>query len=293
MKRSTSKTADRSVESSGGVRGVILSPNGDFSGEIGDAIARVEAEKDHVGGKQTAYDRFEKSVRELWIDDGETIPTAARATGGGAAAVSPMTGRRDDDPCRQIRERFGATVRPYSIEDVEGTESVVATIREELGERIALALSPNGSGQLTPRLRDGIRSSIDDRRSELRAMSAALDRERTSLREAEDGIEAAVDRIRRIDGRYLYRCGFGELCERHERLGTCRERCNRLAHERQATLASTTSHGARAGVDHRTLTAYLYRDLPTKHPVLTAILGLDSACIEAQRALRDQLTRRV
>lgn len=260
------------------------------SGGIDDAIARAEAERSHIDGKLTAYDRFEKTVRESEVDDGEAVPAAA---GGGTAAVSPMAGGSGDDQCRRLRERFGATVRPYSVEDVAGTESTVGTICEELGERIALALAPNGNAWFTPQLRDGIVAAIDERRSELRATSAALDRELRSLRNAEKEIGAMVDGIDEVGSRYLHRYGFEELRERHGRLGTYRTRCDRLARERQAVLASTTGYGAAAGMDHRTLIAYLYRDRPTDHPVLTAIVRLYAGCGEGQRALRDHLSRRV
>lgn len=196
------------------------------------------------------------------------------AVGGGTTAVSSMTGGSGDERCRQLRERFEATVRPHSLEDVAGTEPVTETIREELGERVALALAPDGNPRYTPQLRDGIFASIDERRAGLRAMSSAVDRELTFLREAREEIGGMIDGFGEADGRYLYEHGFNELRERHDRLEAYRTRCDRLARERQTVLASATSYGASAGMNHRTLIAYLYRSLPTNHPVLTAIVRL-------------------
>jgi len=124
-------------------------------------------------------------------------------------------------------------------------------------------------------------------------MSAALARERQSLGNAEEGIRAIIDGAEAPGSGYLHRCGFDELRERHDRLEAYRARCDRLARERQAVLASATSYGASAGMDHRTLVGYLYEDLPTGHPVLTAIVRVYAGCDGSQRALRDHLTRRV
>ena len=238
---------------------------------IEDAVARVETEQDHVDGKLAAYDRFENAVRESEVDD---MAGVTMAVGGSTSAVSPMAGGSSDDQCRRLRERFEATVRPCSLEDVTGTEPVTETIREELGERVALALAPDGNPRYTPQLRDGIFASIDERRAGLRAMSSAVDRELTFLREAREEIGGMIDGFGEADGRYLYEHGFNELRERHDRLEAYRTRCDRLARERQTVLASATSYGASAGMNHRTLIAYLYRSLPTNHPVLTAIVRL-------------------
>lgn len=259
---------------------------------VGDARERAAAESDHVEGKLAAFDRFERTVRGIDPVEAGTA-AAAWAAGGGAVAGTPVAERSGDSRCRRVREGFAETVRPYSVEDVAGAESVVATIGEELGEEVALAISPGGVGEFTPTVREAILSTIGDRRSELRAMAAALERERDSLRAAADELDAALGAVETLGNRRLYRYGFEALRERHERLARLRERCERLARERQELVGSTTSHGAETGIRHRTLIGYLYRDLPVDHPVLATVVGFEEECIEAQRAIRDQLTRRV
>ena len=261
------------------------------TGYLADARERAEAESDHVDGKRAAFDRFERTVRG--IDPVETGTAAPRAAAGGAVAGTPVTERSGDDRCRRVRESFAETIRPYSVEDVTEAESVVATIGEELGEEVALAVSPGGGGEFTSPVRAAVVSAIGDRRSELRAMAAALEREHESLRAAVDELDAMRDEAAAPGNRRLYRHGFEELRERHERLARFRERCERLARERQELLASTTSHGAETGIRHRTLVGYLYRELSVGHPVLATVVGFEEGCIEAQRAIRDQLTRRV
>jgi len=258
---------------------------------VGDARERAAAESDDVEGKLAAFDRFERAVRG--IDPVEAGAAAtAWAAGGAAVAGTPIAKRSGDDRCRRVREGFAETVRPYSVEDVAEAESVVATIGEELGEEVARAISPGG-GAFTPTVRGAVLSAIGDRRSELRAMAAALERERDSLRATADELDAARAAVETIENRRLYRYGFEALCERHERVARLRERGERLARERQELVGSTTSHGAETGIRHRTLIGYLYRDLPVDHPVLAAVVGFEEECIEAQRAIRDQLTRRV
>ena len=256
------------------------------------ARERVAAESDHVEGKLAAFDRFERTVRGIDPVEAGTA-AAASVAGGGAVAGTPAAERSGEDRCRQVREGFAETVRPYSVEDVARAESVVATIGEELGEEVALAVSPGSGGEFTPPVREAVLSGIGNRRSELRAMSAALERERDSLRRVADELAAAVEEVAALGSRRLYRYGFGELRERHERLERVRERCERLARERQELLASATSHGAATGIRHRTLVEHLYRDLSVDHPVLASVVDFERRCLEGQRAVRDQLTRRV
>jgi hypothetical protein len=261
-------------------------------GHLGDARERVVAESDHVEGKLAAFDRFERRVRGIDPVEAGTAATA-RVAGGGTVSSRLIAERSGDDRCRRVREGFAETVRPYSVEDVTEAESVVATIGEELGEEVALAVSPGGGGAFTPAIREVVLSAVGDRRSELRAMAAALEREHGSIRTTVDELDAALEAVEALGSRRLYRYGFGELRERHERLARFRERNERLARERQKLVGSTTSHGAATGIRHRTLLEYLYRGLSVDHPVLTAVVDFEKRCLERQRAIRDQLTRRV
>ncbi|MDG5821084.1 hypothetical protein [Natronococcus sp. A-GB7] len=57
-------------------------------------------------------------------------------------------------------------------------------------------------------------------------------------------------------------------------------------------MRTTTNRGV-VGVDHRPLVDRLYRDRSTAHPVLTAVARLSDRCERRERAVRDQLVRRV
>lgn len=255
------------------------------------ALSHVEDESTHVDETLAAFDRFERTVRET--APVELRSAAVEPAGGGAMSVLTTVDRPAVTPCDRLRERFVETVRPHSVVDVDGSESVLATMREELGEEPALALAQNGSGRFTAELKRTMLSAIGTRSAELRSLDAALERERDSLRTAIDELESVIEAIRELGDCRLLHLGFGALRRRHEQLAACRRRCDRLSRERQATLHSTTSYGAAAGLSHRALVEYLYRDLPTTHPVLSAVVELDGGCAEGQRALRDHLARRV
>lgn len=258
---------------------------------VSTALSRVEEEREHVDAKLTALERFEATVRDT--DPVEFGSTTVEPVGGGATAALVVADRPAETPCDRIRERFAETIRSHSVDDGDGSESIVATMREELGEEAALALAPNGPGRFTPELKRSIRSATENRRAELRSLSAALEREKRSLRTAAEELESVIDTVREIGDCRLLHLGFESLRRRHEQLTACRRRCDRLSRKRQATLGSTTSHAAAAGLDHRTLIEYLYQGLSTTHPVLTAVVKLDDGCAEGQRALRDHIARRV
>lgn len=259
--------------------------------DVSKALSRVEDESRHVEETLDAFDRFDRTVRETApVEFGAATVEPA---GGGAMTVLATADRPAHTTCDRIRERFVETIRPHSVEDVDGSEPLVETMREELGEEPALALAPNGPGGFTAELKRTIISAIEARRAELRSLSAALERERESLETAAEELESVIDAIRALGDCRLLHLDFEALRRRHDRLSTCRHRCDRLSRERQATLDSTTSYGGAAGLSHRTLIEYLYHDRPTTHPVLSAVVELDRGCAEGQRALRDHLSRRV
>lgn len=257
---------------------------------IPDAIDRVEHEIEHVDGKLTAFDRFERTVRDL----GPTKPGQSFAAhSGGAVAVTSTLDPPTDDRCRQIRDRFVETVHSYSRDDTDGTDPTAATMRKELGEHIALALTSGSGGRVPPELHGAILSASENRRSELRVLSATLERERANLEELSDELERMCRDSREFGSRRLHRYGFEALRKRHEQLEADRDRCRRLAHRRQELFESTTSRDGVAGLPHRSLIAYLYQGFTVDHPVLADLVRFDRDAADKQRALRDQLSRRI
>jgi hypothetical protein len=254
------------------------------------ARTRVRAEREAVDAKRAAFERFNRRVRSMSTD-----PTPAASTG--ATAVTGTERRvqsADDARCRDVRRAFDETVRPHSLDDVEDPddESLLETVRSEFTESIALALSPATDASFSPQLKRTIVGEATARRNEVVALEAALSREAEHLSDAGDVVDAVTERIVDLDETPLTALGFEALEARHETLAGLRNRCADLARRRQAFLEKTTSNGVEAGVFHRQLPPYLYRDFPVDHPVLSTAATLDATCEDCQRAVRKHLVRR-
>ena len=249
------------------------------------AIECVEAEQDHVEGKLAAIARFEDGIEEL---EPVREPTArAHATDGGVSTI-PHRRAELEGRCHQARTLFADTVRPYSIEDVDGSEPLLATIRAELGDEIAAVLAPSTDGRFTAPVQRAIHSATRRRRGELETVDRTLARERESLEAAATKLERVAEAISSTDWTSLLELGFDELSERHEALETHRDRCRRLWQDRQEELHRRT--GRLSGHE---LVGFLYSDLSVSYPVLATATALYRCCLDGQRAVRGQLVRRV
>jgi hypothetical protein len=257
-------------------------------------IDRVDEEVAHVEDTAKAFERFDTEVRTL---DTASLPNG----GGGVPATGEVTPAapavRQSGPAtaraEAVRSLFEETVRPYSVADIEESEPLTATMSEELGEGIAAVLDPSTPGQFTAKVQQSIHDAVEQRQAELRAMERALDIERESLVESLQRLEATWEWLEMANERPLSVLGFEALRERHEGLKTHRNRCETVATDRQAVLDRTTSEGAKTGLTHRSLVAYLSQERATTFPVLSAAARLDAICTECQRTVRNHLTRRV
>ncbi|APW97304.1 hypothetical protein CHINAEXTREME_05740 [Halobiforma lacisalsi AJ5] len=271
------------------------------------ATARVTDEREAVSGKLSAVDRFAKGVDALpavAAMSSSPAPATARVADGGRAvpASSVATVRSgpiadgeavDADRRADVRDLFAETIRPYSVADVDDAEPLSATIAEELGDDVAVALAPSTDRRFTADLKQVVLSATRQRRAELEAMERALDTEAESLRSSADAVVEICAWLLEADETPLSDLGFEALCRRHDRLAEHRATCRRLLERRQSVLGETAASGATAGLLHRSLVTYLYRDLPSAYPVLSTVVRLLERCRECQRVVRDHLTRRV
>lgn len=261
------------------------------------ALASVQDEQIHVAGKQVAFDEFERNVQGIPADSTGSHAEAVQTTTGGAitATASRIIGgiSSSEDRCHEVREVFAETIRPHSIEDTDEPESLLETIREELGGDLAVTLATQKGGRFTSTTKRAVLSASAERRQELMVMEQALDAEEDSLQSAIETVETTIDWLVEANETPLTDLDFDELQARHETLATHRTQCNQIAHDRQAFLNRTTSHEAAVGINHRTLTEYLYAELPVNYPVLVTSTRLDEICTGCQRMVRDHLVRRV
>lgn len=252
------------------------------------ALERARCERDALAAKSDAYERFVDRVADI-STEAAGAPTADVATTGGARR---FVGRSNADRCRNVRAAFEETVRPHSVADVDESEPLVATIRAELGESVAVALAPTTETGFSAEVKRGVLSEAAARKAETEAVHRALEREETSLDAAASLVDEAVAWIAEADETPLCELGFDRLRERHETLAAFSERCDEVVRERQSRLRATTSRDADSAVRHEDLVAFLYGDFPVEYPVLSTVARLDETCRECQRVVRDHLVRR-
>lgn len=254
---------------------------------IEQARTRVRAEQEATDAKLDALDEFVRRVEDI-----STEPTPATSTAITTVAEPQQHANSASDArCRQIRQAFAETVRPHSVDDLDDaeSESLLETIRAEFTEPLALALAPTADASFSPELRQMVISEAAARRAETVALDKALAREAAHLSDTSDVMDDITGWIVDANETVLAPLGFDALEDRHETLADYRTRCQQLARQRQAFLEKTTSNGVEAGVSHRQLIPYLYREFPVDHPVLAT---LDATCDECQRTVRYHLVRR-
>jgi hypothetical protein len=166
------------------------------------------------------------------------------------------------------------------------------TMREELTDTIALALTPATEASFTPELKQIVISKARARQAEATALQEAIGREEVHLADVGATVDEITAWIVEADETPLTDLDFDALKRRHETLASHRDRCETLVHRRQQSLGETTNNGTDAGVRHERLIPYLYRDFPVNYPVLATVAKLDAISDEYQRTVRDHMVRR-
>lgn len=261
---------------------------------IDDARNRVRAEQEALAEKMSATEEFISRVGEISPDSTATATTATTtATQGVATATHVQSGGSRTEGCALVREAFAETVRPHSVADIEDPEPLLETIKAELTESVAVALAPQANTPLSPGLKRAILSEAEGRQTEIEVMRQTLDGEAAMLDDAAETVDTITAWIAEADETPLSELDFDALQERHEQLDRHRERCERLATERQRFLRETTSKSVETGLRHEHIIPQLYEDFPVEYPVLATAGRLEETCRECQRAVRNHLTRRV
>jgi len=257
---------------------------------IKQARTRVRAEQEAINEMLDAYDTFIRRVQELQADQPPSSVAGITTAGGPTHLFTDTSGT---DRCRTVRTEFTETIRPHSVADVDGTEPLLETIGEEFSDAIAVALAPTTATSFTPELKQMVLAEAQSRRSESTALQKTLGREDAELDDAGAAVDDTIAWIVEANETPLSDLGFEALKQRHETLGSHRDRCEDVARDRQEFLQGTTNSGVDAGVRHQSLMSYLYQDFPVDHPVLATVATVDETCQECQRTVRDHLVRRV
>lgn len=254
------------------------------------AQARVRAEQEAIDAKLDAYETFISRVRNVQADQTPSSAAGITPATGGTHLSTDATGT---DRCRTVQTAFAETIRPHSVADTDGSESLLETIREEFTDAVAVALAPTTETSFTPELKQMVLAEARSRSSEAAALQKALNREGAQLANAATAVDTITAWIVEANETPLIDLGFDALKQRHETLASHRDCCEDVARGRQAFLRRTTNQGIDTGVRHQSLMPYLYQDFPVDHPVLATVAKLNKTCQERQRAVRDHLVRRV
>ena len=259
--------------------------------QLTEARQLVEDEREHIDNKLAAFDQFATGVSRLSADP---MPHAAGSATRDGVPESVSTaldhGTGSDDRIETVRSLFAETVRPYSIEDVAEPEPLLVTIREELGAKIALSLSPSTDRPFTAELQAAIQSATDQCQAELEAMEQGLAVEESDLKRVSELQTAVADCLER-DQLSLPMLDFETLRDRHEKISTFQHQCEVLAADRQSTLHETTNHAVTADLSQWPLVEYLYQPLAIDYPVLSTTARLVERCENRQRTIREHLTQ--
>lgn len=256
---------------------------------IEQARTRARSEQEAIAEMRDAYKAF---IRRVQKQQPEQTPSSAAGltTAGGVTHLSADGSCTDG--CRSVRRAFVETIRPHSVADIDQTESLLETIREEFTDAIAVALAPTTEALFTPNLKQMVLAEAQSRRAEATALRKALEREEAHLDDASDAVDDMVAWIVDANETPLTDLSFDTLQQRHETLASHRDYCKEVARDRQEFLQKTTNNGVDAGVRHKSLMPYLYQDFSVDHPVLATVTTLDETCQECQRTVRDHLVRR-
>lgn len=252
------------------------------------ARTRVQIEQEAVDAKLEAFETFVDRVADISTEPTPSVSPGITATAGAQSHANAST----DEQCRTVRTAFDETIRPHSVADIDGSESLLATIRNEFTDSIAVALAPTTETPFSADLKRMLISEANARQTEIAVFRRALDREERHLEAAAERIDDIVDWITEADETPLTELGFEALEQRHETLTDHRDQCETLAQQRQTFLQQTTNKTVEAAIEQRDLVQYLYEDSPVSHPLLTTIVRLDAVCETCQRAVRKHLVRR-
>ncbi|MFC7072553.1 hypothetical protein ACFQJ7_14015 [Halovenus rubra] len=255
---------------------------------INQARVRVEDEQEIVDGKIDGFDSFIDRVTELSVESPSSTAPGITATGGGHFGADSSA----DDRCRAVRTAFAETVHPHSLNDIDGSESLLETIRSEFTNSVAVALAPTTETSFSTELKEILLSEANARRAEVSIFSQVLTDETTRIDAACEAVDEMTQWIVTVDQTPLTDEGFDELRERHERLCRYRDRCDELVQQRQAFIQTSTSESADIGIQHEQLVSYLYQDLPVEYPILSTLTRLYTVCAECQDVVRQHLLRR-
>jgi hypothetical protein len=254
---------------------------------LAQARAAIDHERAAAGAKADAFEAFLDRVSDL-STTGQPAAPGARSQSGGSVAAPTSTG----SSCRAVRAAFAETVRPESVADVDDSEPLLATVRAELNDHVASALSQSSDAEFSPSLKEAVLRGSAARLGEIRAFRDLLATEREHLEDTQPFVADVTEWVESADQTPLPEAEFRDLVTRDERLDGYREQCRTALTARQEFLDEQT---CRQGVtlSHNDTLKFIYQGLDVWHPALDVLVDLESVCCDCQRRVREHATIRV
>ena len=259
-----------------------------MSDRFADLRAAVRAERRRCAGERESFEAFRSALADV-----ETVGRAESAAAESAtpAAVHAVGASEagSDDGVRRMCEAYRRTVMAVPHYDEEYGEPLAENLAREFGADVAAAVA--GASTVTDSLRDAVDDAAAASRTERDEFVDLLDREGTSLRTVECGLDETADRLDDVDPRECPPAsdGFDELSGHYGVVEGLRERLDDLAADRQRTLAShrrTLSDGVPS------VTEFLYSDADETFPVLARVAETGERLDAAERRITGRLARR-
>jgi len=246
-----------------------------------EAGALLEEELRRLAAERDAFTRFRGLVADI---EASEATAAVPVTGGIATGSGTITTESLD----QVRDAYRGTVMDVAHYEGDYGEPLADNLAAEFGEDVAVAVV-EGS-RLTPQLKAALLRSSQEAAQRRDSLLSTLQSESASLESAEAVLEEVDAERAAIDERPPSQRSFEGLVTDWQRLGTLADRCRRLVGERQDRLRELS---ASMPPGRPELHAYLYEDLPVKHPVLADGAALVESVEDLRGRVLQSLTRRV
>ncbi|MFD1589345.1 hypothetical protein ACFR9U_20405 [Halorientalis brevis] len=132
-------------------------------------------------------------------------------------------------------------------------------------------------------------AEANTRQAELEVLCLVFDKEMIQLKSARSIVDDITAWLADANETPLTDLGFEALQHRHETLADHRDRCEKLACQRQVSLEETTTKKIKTKIQHWSLVLYIYQEFSSSYPLLSTVTRLDDTCKERQRVVRRHL----
>jgi len=235
------------------------------------ALETVSEEIQLVSAECDAFASFTARVRDVAVDS----PSGSGMARAGGATLSAPRGQSTSG-LATVRSAYRETVMAVDHYDEEYGDSLGESLATEFGPDLAAGLLDGGD--LTPVVVEAVTGASERAQSDREALLEHLRRERRSLRDSEDELDAVESRAVDLGARRRDATRSTDLARLDEELVGLQERCSGVADRRQDLIHERTTRMP-SGTDDCTLLRYLYGDAEATCPVLRDV----AACLETIR----------